>query len=147
MANTRLNATWWILKIALGLVTFLAGLDKFFNRLTNWNDHLNPAALEIAHVTPELFLQCVGVAEMVVGIAILTRWTKLGAYLAALWLAANAANLITMGRYLDVAVNDLVLSVAAFALARLTEARRSEPVNSVATRVQASPGGILRLNI
>ena len=33
----RLNSSWWALRIGLGLAPFLAGLDKFFNLLTNWS--------------------------------------------------------------------------------------------------------------
>jgi hypothetical protein len=31
----KLNSAWWTLKVGLGLGAFLAGLDKFFNVLTN----------------------------------------------------------------------------------------------------------------
>jgi hypothetical protein len=62
---------------------------------------------------------------MVVGLAILTRFTRLGAYVAAAWLVAIALNLLTMGAYLDVAVRDLLLAVGAFTLARLAEVRGS----------------------
>ncbi len=149
MENSRLTSTWWALKIALGLVPFLAGLDKFFNVLTNWTDYLNPAVLDRVPVAPEIFLRGVGVVEMLVGLAILTRWTKVGAYLAAVWLAGIAVNLITMGKFLDVAVRDLVLAVTAFALARLTEARRSEAEAEDPVRIHAHPseGGLLRLNL
>jgi uncharacterized membrane protein YphA (DoxX/SURF4 family) len=33
--DSRLTAAFWTLRIALGLTAFLAGLDKFFNLLTN----------------------------------------------------------------------------------------------------------------
>lgn len=147
MDNTRTASTWWTLKIAVGLVPFLAGLDKFANVLTNWAEYLNPAVVDRVPVAPELLLQCVGAFEMLVGLAILTRWTRPGAYLAALWLAAIAANLISMGRHLDVAVYNLLLSMAAVALARLTASRRSEPVASVAPRAEVSHGEFLQLNL
>ncbi len=38
------------------------------------------------------------------------------------WLAAISANLVTTGKYFDVAVRDLVLAVGAYTLASLTEA-------------------------
>lgn len=76
----RLNSSWWALRIALGAAPLLAGLDKFFNLLTNWTMYLNPLALRVVPVAPGTFVRAVGVVEMVVGIAILTRWTRLGAY-------------------------------------------------------------------
>ena len=123
--DQRLNSSWWALRIALGLAPLLAGLDKFFNLLTKWTMCLNPLALRVVPVAPETFMRAVGVIEMIVGIAILTRWTRLGAYVAAAWLVCIALNLVSMGAFLDVAVRDLLIAVAAFSLARLTEVRVS----------------------
>ena len=33
----KLGPVWWTLRIALGAGPFLAGLDKFFNLLTDWS--------------------------------------------------------------------------------------------------------------
>ena len=116
------------LKVAFGVVPFLAGLDKFFNLLTEWPRYLSPAAEAILPVTAQTFMYFAGVVEMVVGLAILTRWTAMGSYVAAAWLVAIAANLVVGGAFLDVAVRDLVMATAAYALARLTEARVSASV-------------------
>jgi uncharacterized membrane protein YphA (DoxX/SURF4 family) len=132
--DRRLNSSWWALRIALGAAPFLAGLDKFFNLLTNWPMYLNPLALRVVPVAPQTFMRAVGVVEMVVGIAILTRWTRLGAYVAAAWLVGIALNLITMGAFFDVAVRDLLIAVAAFSLARLTEVREGAVANSFTHR-------------
>jgi hypothetical protein len=63
---------------------------------------------------------------MVVGAAILTRWTRLGSYVAMAWLVAIAANLVATGRFFDVAVRDVEMAIAAYALARLTEVHEAE---------------------
>jgi hypothetical protein len=132
--DRRLNSSWWALRIALGVAPFLAGLDKFFNLLTNWTLYLNPLALRIIPVGPATFMRAIGVVEMIVGIAILTRWTRLGAYVAAAWLVGIALNLVTMGAFFDVAVRDLLIAVAAFTLAQLTEARQSATADSLVHR-------------
>lgn len=132
--DKRLNSSWWALRIALGAAPFLAGLDKFFNLLTHWTMYLNPLVLRVVPVGAETFMRGVGVVEMIVGIAILTRWTRLGAYVAAAWLVGIALNLVTMGAYFDVAVRDLLIAVAAFSLARLTEVREGAAVNSFSHR-------------
>lgn len=129
--DQRLNSSWWALRIALGVAPFLAGLDKFFNLLANWPMYLNPLVLRVVPIGPGTFMRAVGVVEMVVGIAILTRWTRLGSYVAAVWLVGIALNLITMGAFLDVAVRDLLIAVAAFSLARLTEVRQTAAADSV----------------
>ena len=130
--DQRLNSSWWALRIGLGLAPFLAGLDKFFNLLTNWTMYLDPLALRVIPVSPATFMRAIGVIEMVVGIAILTRWTRLGAYIAAAWLTVIALSLVTMGAFLDIAVRDLLLAVAAYTLARLTEVRQPAMASSYA---------------
>ena len=128
--NQRLNSSWWALRIGLGVAPFLAGLDKFFNLLTNWRVYLNPLALRVIPLAPETFLHAIGVVEMIVGLAILTRWTRLGAYLASLWLVCIALNLVAMGAFFDIAVRDVLLALAAFTLARLTEVRQASTASS-----------------
>ena len=113
------------LKVAFGVVPFLAGLDKFFNLLADWPRYLSPAAEAVLPVTAQTFMHFAGVVEMVVGLAILTRWTVIGSHVAAVWLVAIAINLVSSGTFLDVAVRDLVMATAAYTLARLTEASES----------------------
>ena len=132
--DQRLNSSWWALRIGLGVAPFLAGLDKFFNLLTNWKLYLNPLALRVIPVDPGTFLHAIGVVEMIVGLAILTRWTRLGAYVASLWLLAIALNLVTMVAFFDVAVRDILLALAAYTLARLTEVRQETTANSLTHR-------------
>ena len=130
------------LKVAFGVVPFLAGLDKFFNLLADWPRYLSPAAEAILPVTAQTFMHFAGLVEMVVGLAILTRWIVLGSYVAAAWLVAIAANLVASGTFLDVAVRDLVMATAAYTLARLTEASESTrtpaavPVDAQADRTR-----------
>src|SRR5437660_11153624 len=122
--DSRLDQAWWVLRIGLGLGPFLAGLDKYFNLLTNWTGYLSPLALKILPFSGQTFMHLVGVIEMMVGLAILTKWTRLGSYVASAWLVAIAINLVSTGMFLDVAVRDLEIAVAAFVLARMTEVRR-----------------------
>ena len=72
----------------------------------------------------------VGIIEIVVGLAILTRWTLPASYVAMVWLVAIAANLLTTGRYFDIAVRDLALAIGAYSLAVLTKTIAA-PANSV----------------
>jgi len=124
--NKHLDSAWWALRIGLGVGPFLAGLDKFFNLLTNWEMYLSPLAQKILPFSATSFMHIVGVIEMIVGLAILTRWTRLGSYVAMIWLIAIAINLVTTGMFFDLAVRDLEIAIGAFTLARLTEARFAE---------------------
>ncbi len=121
------------LKVGLGLAALLAGLDKFFNFLADWPGYLSPLVRAVLPVSPRVFMYFAGVVEMVVGAAILTRWARLGSYVVMAWLVAIAVNLVATGRFFDVAVRDVEMAIAAYALARLTElheavaAGQSEP--------------------
>ena len=118
----RLTTPWWTLRVGLGAATFLAGLDKFFNRLADWPAYLSPLAAQVLPLSSVSFMHIIGPVEMVVGAIILTGYTRLGGYLAAIWLTGIAVNLLTTGHSFDVAVRDVVMALAAFTLARLTEA-------------------------
>jgi hypothetical protein len=96
------DSAWWALRVGLG--PFLAGLDKFFNFLTDWKMYLSPLATHMWPVSDVVFMRFVGVVEMIVGLAILTRWTRIASYVAMLWLVAIAANRVSTGMFFDLAV-------------------------------------------
>jgi len=121
--DSRLDQAWWALRIRLGVGPFLAGLDKYLNVLTNWPAYISPLALKILPFSGQTLMHIVGVIEMIVGLAILTKWTRVGAYVASAWLVAIAINLVSTGMFFDIAVRDLEIALAAFVLARMTEVR------------------------
>jgi uncharacterized membrane protein YphA (DoxX/SURF4 family) len=132
--DSRLDQAWWVLRVGLGVGPFLAGLDKYFNFLTNWPAYLNP-------LSGQTFMYIVGVIEMVVGLAILTRWTRVGSYVASAWLLVIAISLVSAGMFLDVAVRDMEMALGAYVLARLTEVR-SDALRSDLLRERSAQGAI-----
>ena len=121
--TSRLDSIHWTLRIAFGATAFLAGLDKFFNLLTNWEQYLSPLATQVLPLSGAALMRIAGVIEMIAGIAVLAGLTRLGGYVIAAWLAAIAVGLILSGKYYDVAVRDLVMALGAFTLARIAEMR------------------------
>jgi hypothetical protein len=115
------------LRLTYGLVPFLAGLDKYFNVLTDWPKYVSGIIPGTLGLAPETLMYLIGPVEMAVGILVLTRWTRVGALIASVWLVLIAANLILAG-HLDVAVRDLSMAVGAWTLARLAAAREEETV-------------------
>ena len=113
--DRRINQVFWVLRIGLGAAAFLAGLDKFFNLLADWPMYLSekPGPRILGH-------------EMIVGLAVLAGLTRIGGYVIMVWLIAIAINLVTTGMFYDIAVRDVEMSLAAFALARLSEVRELE---------------------
>jgi hypothetical protein len=118
----RLHTAWAALKLAIGLTATLAGIDKFFNLLADWAAYVSPLAAQMLPMPVSVFMGVVGVIEIAVGVAILAGWTRVGAYVASAWLLGVAANLVAAGAF-DIAVRDVVMAIAAFTLARLTEVR------------------------
>jgi uncharacterized membrane protein YphA (DoxX/SURF4 family) len=121
--NQRLTSAFWALRVGLGLGAFLAGLDKFFNFLTDWTMYLSPMATRVVPISATTFMRAVGVVEMAVGLAVLFGLTRIAAYVMMAWLVGIAINLVTTGMYYDLAVRDIEISIAAFTLARLCEVR------------------------
>ncbi len=114
---------WWLLKITYGLVFIVAGVDKFFNLITQWDNYVNPL---IAAFFPISIVHTVFVAaliEITLGLMILTRWTRAGAYALAAWLGIIIVNLLLFGIYFDIAVRDAVIAIGAIALAWLTDVK------------------------
>jgi uncharacterized membrane protein YphA (DoxX/SURF4 family) len=123
--DPRLSHAWWTLRIGLGLAPLFAGLDKYFNLLTNWEMYLNPLIPRLLHVSAPIFMHLVGVVEIVAGLLMFTRFTRYAAYIVMAWLLAIAGSLVTQGLFFDVAVRDVEISLGAFVLAKLTEVRQS----------------------
>lgn len=130
----RLNHAWWTLRIGLGLTPILAGLDKHFNLLTNWEMYLNPLIPRLLHLSPSAFMQIVSVVEIAAGVLVFTKFTRYAAYIVMAWLLAISASLVAQGQFLDIAVRDVGLALGAFVLAKLTEVRELAPVQGVSGR-------------
>lgn len=128
--GNKLDTAWWSLRIALGIGPIVAGLDKFFNKLADWQMYLSPLATKVVPITPATFMHIVGVVEILAGIVVLTRWTKYGAFLVMVWLIGIAVNLVTTGMFYDLAVRDIEIAVAAFALSQITAAREAQTILS-----------------
>jgi uncharacterized membrane protein YphA (DoxX/SURF4 family) len=122
--DRRVNQVYWVLRIGLGAAAFLAGLDKFFNRLADWTMYLSPFATRVVPLSAPTFMRIAGVIEMIVGLAVLAGVTRIGGYFIMAWLIAIAINLVTTGMFYDIAVRDVEMSLGAFALARLSEVRQ-----------------------
>jgi hypothetical protein len=133
--DLRLQTPTQVMRVAIGLMATLAGLDKFFNILVDWGGYVSPVAAQLSPLSTDVLMWIVGVVEFAVGISILTALPVVGAYAASAWLLLVAVNLV-LGGHFDVAVRDVVLSISAFTLARLIQVRdqleiremRPEPV-------------------
>lgn len=121
-SNPTLASIYFPLRLAYGLVPLLAGLDKFFNLLVDWQSYLPAFAADVLPVPPTTFMMIVGVIEIVAGVAVLTVLTRLGAYVVMAWLVLISVAVILSGHY-DIAVRDLVLALGAYTLGQVAGLR------------------------
>lgn len=121
--DNRLNVSWRALQIGLGVGPIIAGLDKYFNKLADWGMYLSPIATKVVPVSTATFMHAVGLVEILAGLIVLSRWTKIGSYIVMAWLLAIAVNLVTTGMFYDLAVRDVEIAIGAFVLSQLTAVR------------------------
>lgn len=106
-----------ILRFAFTVAPILAGLDKFFNFLTNWEQYL--ASPFNVFGNPHTTMMVVGVIEIIAGVGVWLK-PKLFAYIIVLWLLGIIINLLLLHNFYDIALRDLGLLLGALALARLS---------------------------
>ena len=108
-----------ILHLAFTVAPIVAGLDKFFNLLVNWEQYLPPFVNNLLGGQGHYFMLAVGVIEIIAGLGVAFK-PKIFAYVVAAWLLLIIANLLMIPGYFDVALRDFGLALAALALARLS---------------------------
>jgi hypothetical protein len=108
-----------ILHFGFTVAPILAGLDKFFHFMVNWDQYLAPFIANIFGGNGHAFMLAVGVIEIVAGLIVAFK-PRIGAYIVAAWLAGIIVNLLILGAYFDVALRDLGLCLGALALGRLS---------------------------
>jgi hypothetical protein len=115
------HQAYQLLYAAFVVAPIVAGADKFFHFLVNWNIYLAP---QVAAIVPtQTFMMLVGAIEIAAGLLVAVR-PRIGAYVVAAWFAGIIVNLFMLGSYYDVALRDFGLMLGALALGRLSEQER-----------------------
>jgi hypothetical protein len=99
----------------------LAGIDKFFHILTNWDQYLAGWISNLLHMGAHQIMLGVGVVEIIAGLIVAAK-PRIGSWIVFAWLWGIILNLITLPGYYDIALRDFGLSLGALALARLSVA-------------------------
>jgi hypothetical protein len=107
-----------ILHVAFVVAPVIAGADKFFHFLVNWDQYLSPLVTRILPVSGHTFTLGVGLIEIVAGLLV-AFMPAVGGLVVGAWLCGIILNLLSIPGYYDVALRDLGLALGAFALARL----------------------------
>lgn len=118
--SQSIKPTLNLLKLTFGIVPIVAGLDKFTNLLTNWEQYIHPGFASMLPFSASVLMMIVGVIEIIAGIIVLKK-TETGCYIVAAWLTLIALTLLAGFKFVDVAVRDLVIAIAAFSTARIAK--------------------------
>ncbi|HET6892858.1 MAG TPA: hypothetical protein VFH31_17265 [Pyrinomonadaceae bacterium] len=108
-----------ILRLGFTVAPIVAGLDKFFNLLVNWEQYLPAFVNKLVGGYGHELMLIVGVIEIVAGLGVFFK-PKVFAYVVSAWLILIVVNLLMIPGYYDVALRDFGLSLGALALARLS---------------------------
>ena len=109
-----------ILHFGFTVAPIVAGLDKFFGLLVNWDQYLPSFVNRMAGGHGHSLMYLVGVIEIIAGLGVLFK-PRIFAYVVAAWLLLIIANLLMIPGYFDVALRDLGLALGALALGRLSQ--------------------------
>ena len=115
-----------ILHVGFAALPIIAGVDKFFHVLVNWDVYLAPIVTQYLPVTGQTFMLAVGVIEIIAGLLVAIR-PRIGAIVVALWLWGIIINLLLVPGFYDIALRDFGLSLGALALARLSREFSAHP--------------------
>jgi len=108
-----------ILHVGFTAAPVVAGLDKFFHLLCNWDQYLAPWVTRLSPISGHNLMLVAGGIEILAGVLIALK-PRIAAPIVGIWLCLIIVNLVSMGAYLDVALRDLGLAMGAFALWRLS---------------------------
>jgi uncharacterized membrane protein YphA (DoxX/SURF4 family) len=109
-----------ILRTGFTVAPIVAGLDKFFHLLVNWDQYLPAFVNNMTGGHGHELMLAVGVIEIVAGLGVAFK-PRIFAYVVSAWLLLIVANLLMIPGYFDVALRDFGLSLSALALARLSQ--------------------------
>ena len=117
----RARQAFRLLHVGFVVAPILAGLDKFFDVLVDWDRYLAPVVTDVLPFSAHTIMVAVGVIEIAAGVLVAVR-PRIGGYVVAVWLWGIIVNLLVAGDFYDIALRDFGLSLGALALALLAEA-------------------------
>jgi uncharacterized membrane protein YphA (DoxX/SURF4 family) len=120
VAASPARQAYQILRLGFIVAPIVAGLDKFFHLLVNWDQYLPAFVNNLTGGHGHQLMLVVGVIEIVAGLGVALK-PRIFAYVVSAWLLLIVANLLMIPGYFDVALRDFGLSLGALALARLSQ--------------------------
>src|SRR5581483_1771860 len=101
-----------ILHLAFVVAPIVAGVDKFFHLLVNWDQYLTPIVPRVLGISAHGFMRGVGVIEIAAGLMV-GLVPSIGAWIVGVWLCGIVVNLLSVPGYFDIALRDFGLALGA----------------------------------
>lgn len=108
-----------ILHLAFFLAPLLAGIDKFFHYLVNWDMYLAPWIANLSPISAHSLMMIIGAIEIIAAFIVAVK-PRVGAWIVFIWLCLIIINLLSYPGFYDIALRDFGLALGALALARLS---------------------------
>jgi hypothetical protein len=134
-----------ILRAGFTVIPVVAGLDKFFHFLVDWDKYMPPVIDRLSGGHGHELMLAAGVVEIIAGVGV---WLKprIFAYIVAAWLGLIIINLLLISSYFDIILRDFGLALGALVLGQLSQEFSKQAVKSSRRAVrklikkQAAPG-------
>jgi hypothetical protein len=108
-----------ILRVGFTLIPIVAGADKFFHFLVDWDKYLPPFVNQITGGRGKELMFMAGAIEIVAGVGVWVK-PKIFAYVVAGWLLLIILNLLIISNF-DTALRDFGLALGAVVLGQLSQ--------------------------
>lgn len=99
-------------------VPLIAGIDKYFNFITDWEKYVSPLFKPLLPMSPKNAMRCAGVAEVAIGVVTIKK-PRVGSSLFSMMMFGIIVNLLTMRKQKHIASLDLCMGLFALCFALL----------------------------
>ena len=120
LLSARLHISYYLLKIIYGIIALAAGIDKFFHFFSsNAEQFISPYVTALIPLSATHIIYGIAVLEIIIGILILSKYTKWGAYAFMVWYGIIILDLLTLSGFMVLALSNTGHALANFTLAQL----------------------------
>lgn len=118
--NQSLTLPFNLLRFTFIVVPIVMGVVKFVNKFTNWKQYNNSLVGGLLSFSGATLMMILGVIEIVAVIIVLKN-LEIGGLTVAPWLTLIALTLLLGFKYIKVAICDLIMTIAAFSMLRISK--------------------------
>lgn len=119
-SNSPARQAYRILQFAFTVAPIIAGADKFFHLLVNWDKYVPSIVAHLSPIPVHHLMYIVGVVEIIAGIGVALK-PRVFSYIVAVWFLVIILNLLLIPGYFDIVLRDFGLFLGAVALTRLSK--------------------------